>query len=200
MILLNLNEEDYSVSKLILNFGNDRGRYLCECGIMYETSHYYHQKYSCKGCTMLINGEREGYYISVLDRLGYNCILQQYKHEDLLSEKGNKLSYDIALFRHTTDLFPYFLFEVLSYNNFVNSNQDGLRDNYINKTIFARDKLCVPMVELSNQQEDPESVIINSMKKYKTISKIENHQHYLSELNSNFYNRIFKRIGVLNAY
>lgn len=104
--------------------------------------------------------------------------------------------YNIALFQSNTDLLPYFLFEVLSYNNTCQSNQDGSLDNYIKKVLFARDILNIPMLEVGYyENKKPSSVITKAMEKYEILMKIEDPQQYLLELNRSFYESIINRIG-----
>lgn len=182
--------------ELILDFGNNRGRYLCDCEVMLETNHHYIKKYMCRGCfAHLISGENEKYYIHALRKQGFN-ILQQYTSEQLLSLKGNKLSFDIALYHKQNDLNPFFLYEVLSYSNLCNSNQDNIRDNYIKKVFYALNTLQVPLVELGqDSDEDPDSIILDSMEKYQQIKEIKDPGLYRKALQEVFYTPIIDRLG-----
>ncbi|USK60397.1 hypothetical protein [Peribacillus asahii] len=183
--------------ELILDFENNRGRYLCDCEVMLETKHNYTHKYKCRGCcSSLISGENESKYINALKHRVCSAILQQYSPQQLLSLKGHKLSYDIALFHERTAPIPFFLFEVLSYSNLCNSNQDNLRDNYIRKVLYGLNTLQVPLVEFGqNSDEDPESIILDSMEKYQQIKEIKEPVLYKRALQEVFYKTIINRIG-----
>lgn len=182
---------------LIKIFDDYRGRYGCyDCGTMKDTRHSYSKKYICRGCTDAYNGENESVYIVELRKLFSDFyVLQQYTDENLVNEKGNKLIFDIALFRNSTDDLPIFVFEVLSYNNLCNSNQDGLRDNYIKKVLFARDVLKVPMIEF-RKSKNPIEEINKAKLKYENLLTKENSTQYIEELNKSFYESIMKRLGI----
>lgn len=180
----------------ILDLGNNRGRFLCSCGALFESRNNYSSKLLCKNCNFVTNGYGETPYLNTLINLGYKAVVQQYTHHSLVSKKGNKLRYDIALFNNIKDIQPYIIFEVLSYNDHYFSNQGGHRENYLRKVLFARDDLKVPLVELNLYKgEEPKKVISEAINNYNSLKEIKNKEEYHKTLLKTFYNPITERIG-----
>jgi len=167
---------------------------------MFETRKYHAAKYKCRGCHPDFENSQERYYIDLLKELGFDAIMQQYSDDRLKGVNGgsHRLRYDMAVFHKITDTEPLFIIEKLSQNDFSNSNQDGIRDNYINKVKFARDTLKIPLIECGSFVNNPKSALIEQIEKYSEIQKINNIQQRYDAICENFYDSIINRVG--NAY
>lgn len=164
---------------------------------MFETRIDHAKKFKCRGCHPDFKNSQERYYIDLLKKLGFNAIIQQYSDDRLKGVNGgsHRLRYDIAVFHKITDREPIFIIEKLSQNDFSNSNQDGIRDNYIKKVEFARGTLKIPLIECGTFVHDPRMMLNEALDKYNEIKKINDSQEYYDSLCKVFFDPIINRIG-----
>ncbi|QRG65956.1 hypothetical protein [Brevibacillus choshinensis] len=135
------------------------------------------------------------YLNELINTYGY-FVLQHYGSEELTGKKGGRLTYDIALLHTPYDRNPFMNYEILSFNNTSNTNQDNGRDHYMMKVIYARNKLQVPLAEIDpGNGKSVKDAIKTTIDNYLELTSIKDPLFLRKELDRLFYNEIFDRIG-----